>query len=147
MKAWMLLVLLAASALALAGCAGAPTAPSGAAPPPYAPPSSQPSAPGAGAPGEINPVPLPPSAAQPPAAAPADCGSLSGDAYSQCRTQEAINSQNVTYCVSIADQDGRFKCVTAWCLSPARDYHQCGNLTNYDDRLACLNKCNPNPNT
>lgn len=49
-------------------------------------------------------------------------------------------------CAAISDQQERFSCIAQWCGSEARDYYKCYDLADDNDRLGCLNKCNPNPN-
>lgn len=75
------------------------------------------------------------------------CAGQTGDALTQCEGKAAVAQKDVTLCTRLADQNGRFICITAWCGSQARDYKQCGKLSDYNDNLACLNKCNPNSNT
>jgi hypothetical protein len=53
---------------------------------------------------------------------------------------------DLSACTAISEQQGRFSCIAQWCGSEARDYQKCYNLTDENDRLGCLNKCNPNPN-
>ncbi len=92
------------------------------------------------APGVSNNATLPPSPAL-------VCnGSTSSDAL-ECISQAAVSQKNVALCIQLAVKDARYQCLTRWCYSAARDFHQCEKLTNTDDRLGCLNKCNPNFNT
>jgi hypothetical protein len=76
-----------------------------------------------------------------------DCNLKSGEDQLQCQSQLAISNNDVKICTQLNDKDIRFKCITIWCSSAGRDYNQCDGLTDYDDRLGCLNKCNPNMNS
>lgn len=94
--------------------------------------------------------PSQPPATQPqaqPAPSQGSCYGMSGDNLIQCVYAQAVASKDVTICTSLGEQNGRFICIAQWCGSAARDYRQCDRLTNYDDNLGCLSKCNPNPNT
>ena len=144
MKGIAVLAMLAFSLLVL-GCTGAqqnaqPEAPQQ----PVAPveeskPVKQPTAP--------EPAPVEAPKAEEPAVAPAPCSRKSGAEKIECAYMEARNSKDVSLCTSLLDaKDDRFKCITQWCASGARDFKQCEKLSG-DDRLGCLNKCNPNPNT
>ena len=64
-----------------------------------------------------------------------------------CLAQLSIAQKDVLVCTQLSDKTDRLKCFNRWCSSGARDYHQCDKLTNTDDRLGCLVKCNPNFNT
>jgi hypothetical protein len=77
----------------------------------------------------------------------ASCASYQGEQLLACVTQEAISGHDVTRCTQLDDKDLRYKCITHWCSSTGRDYHMCDKLRDYDDRMGCLNKCNPNANT
>ncbi|MFA6213736.1 MAG: DUF4382 domain-containing protein [Candidatus Micrarchaeia archaeon] len=57
-----------------------------------------------------------------------------------------IWATDVTACTAISDQQERLSCIAQWCGSEDRDYQKCYDLTDEDDRLGCLNKCNPNSN-
>jgi hypothetical protein len=75
------------------------------------------------------------------------CGALNGSAKVECAFAKARDYKNVSLCAtSLYLKDDIFKCITQWCASEARDFNQCEQLTG-DNRLGCLNKCNPNPNT
>ncbi len=79
-------------------------------------------------------------------------GSVTGNAANASTASDiviaqAVAQKDVGLCTRLTDQNSRYICITAWCGSEARDYKQCSRLTNYDDNLACLNKCNPNSNT
>ncbi|MCL6089236.1 MAG: hypothetical protein M1530_03705, partial [Candidatus Marsarchaeota archaeon] len=100
--------------------------------------ASAPGAPGQNASNNTTASPPPPSLV---------CGgSTSSDAL-DCISQAAIVQKNVVFCTQLVVQDARYQCLTRWCYSAARDYKQCDKLANNDDRLGCLNKCNPNFNT
>jgi len=49
-------------------------------------------------------------------------------------------------CTAISDQQERLSCIAMWCGSENRNYSKCYDLTDDNDRLGCLNKCNPNSN-
>jgi len=53
---------------------------------------------------------------------------------------------DVTACASISEEQARLSCIAQWCGSENRDYNRCYSLANDDDKLGCLNKCNPNSN-
>lgn len=53
---------------------------------------------------------------------------------------------DVTACTAISDSSARLSCIAMWCGSENRDYKKCYNLADENDRLGCLNKCNPNQN-
>ncbi len=75
------------------------------------------------------------------------CGGSGSTAMLECIVDEAISQKKVSICTQLTSQEDRYKCFTRWCYSPSKDYKQCQALTNTDDRLGCLNKCNPNFNT
>lgn len=75
------------------------------------------------------------------------CGGLGGSGQLECIAQAAIGQKNVLICTQLTLREDRYKCFTRWCYSGARDYKQCQALPDNDDRLGCLNKCNPNFNT
>lgn len=83
----------------------------------------------------------------PPPTPPSVCGGLGGSGQLECIAQSAIAQKNVLICTQLTLRDDRYKCFTRWCYSGARDYKQCQALPDNDDRLGCLNKCNPNFNT
>lgn len=129
----------------LLGCTGQAKAPT-------APEPAQPVVPEK----ESEPVLTPPVLPLPPAeepkveepAPPANpCEGKTGADNVECAYLEARAGRDVTVCTALlSEKDDRFKCITQWCASDARDFNQCGRLEG-DDRLGCLNKCNPNQNT
>lgn len=80
-------------------------------------------------------------------AAPSICGGTGGSDQLECIILAAIAQKEVRICTQLTLSTDRYKCFTRWCYSGARDYKQCQALPNNDDRLGCLNKCNPNFNT
>ncbi len=85
------------------------------------------------------------SAAANPSAA---CSQRSGSALLDCVQTLAVSRNDVSICVDdLGWKDLRYQCITYWCSSSGRDYNQCQNLRDYDSRIGCLNKCNPNSNT
>lgn len=74
------------------------------------------------------------------------CAGMSGNALVDCTYLRAVSEKDVTACTALAAQEQRYSCIARWCGSEARDYSQCDRLPDSDDRLGCLNKCNPNPN-
>ncbi len=75
------------------------------------------------------------------------CGGTGGSDQFECLVNVSISQKNVSICTQLTLSTDRYKCFTRWCYSGARDYKQCQSLPNTDDRLGCLNKCNPNFNT
>lgn len=75
------------------------------------------------------------------------CMGMSGDGLIQCTYERAKSSNDVAACTALVAQADRNICIAQWCGSEMRDYTQCDRLSNYDDNLGCLSKCNPNPNT
>jgi len=53
---------------------------------------------------------------------------------------------DVTACTVLSNQEERLSCIAQWCGSENRDYTKCYTLVDNDDKLGCLNKCNPNSN-
>lgn len=76
----------------------------------------------------------------------AQCADLENSQIMDCVSQLAISSKNVSMCTSFWFPADRLSCITRWCLSASRDFTQCERLENIDERLGCLNKCNPNQN-
>ncbi|MCX6771254.1 MAG: DUF4382 domain-containing protein [Candidatus Micrarchaeota archaeon] len=68
-----------------------------------------------------------------------------GDAYSGNVTGQA-GITDLTACIAISGSQQRLACIAMWCGSEARDYKMCYSLIDENDRLGCLNKCNPNSN-
>lgn len=83
---------------------------------------------------------------QPPAL-PTPCSNFEGSQKVDCAIGLARSGKDVTQCEILPPSDERFKCITNWCMSEARDFTQCDKLAESNDKLACKNKCNPNPNT
>lgn len=71
--------------------------------------------------------------------------STEGQPPSKSGTAQA-GETDVAACTAISDQQERLSCIAQWCGSEARDYNKCYDLTDENDRLGCLNKCNPNSN-
>ncbi len=80
-------------------------------------------------------------------APPVICGGTGGSDQLECIILASIAQKEVRICTQLTLSTDRYKCFTRWCYSGARDYKQCQSLPNNDDRLGCLNKCNPNFNT
>jgi len=75
------------------------------------------------------------------------CSEMNGSDLVNCTYEDAKTRNDVTICTTLQTQDDRYICIAQWCGSEMRDYLQCDNLAGEDDRLGCLSKCNPNPNT
>lgn len=101
-----------------------------------------------------NPAFVPEQPASDNASGQANAGNASGNGQSQGKIYDVAGNESgqgisntLAACVAISDQPQRLSCIAQWCGSAARDFNQCYNLTDENDRLGCLNKCNPNPNT
>ncbi|MFA5108269.1 MAG: hypothetical protein WC492_01915 [Candidatus Micrarchaeia archaeon] len=81
------------------------------------------------------------------ASALSSCAGMTATDQAECVFKLAESQKDVSLCIYIQDKDWRHSCITRWCLSGSRDFSQCEKLSDYDDRLGCFNKCNPNPNT
>ena len=149
-----LLLLVIAIGLVLAGCTDQP-APAKQAPASPAPQNDsgwkEVPPPANNAPKQETPVVQPP--AQPPAPEEPKvgvsefCTGKTGRGQVECYAMQATGAKDVKVCTGLAARQDRFDCIAQWCGSAARDFTQCSSLTDYDDRLGCLNKCNPNSNT
>ena len=75
------------------------------------------------------------------------CGGSGSTDQLDCISAAAISQKDVVICTQLVTLDARNMCFNRWCSSAARDYNKCQALTNNDDRLGCLNRCNPNFNS
>lgn len=74
------------------------------------------------------------------------CPGKTGPDLVECTYVQAAGARNVSICTSLPTKQDRFDCIARWCGSSARDFKQCESMKDPDDRLGCLNKCNPNSN-
>ena len=74
------------------------------------------------------------------------CGGFGTSDQLDCIATAAISQKNVGLCTQLVTYDDRIKCFNRWCNSGARDYHKCSALADKNDRMSCLNMCNPNFN-
>ena len=73
-------------------------------------------------------------------------GSAVGRQGKDCEFAACPKENGLAACVAISEQQERLSCIAVWCGSESRDYNKCYGLANNDDKLGCLNKCNPNSN-
>ncbi|MFA5929993.1 MAG: DUF4382 domain-containing protein [Candidatus Micrarchaeia archaeon] len=73
-------------------------------------------------------------------------GSVVGRQGPDCEFEACPKENSLAACIAISSQPERLSCIAMWCGSENRDFNKCYNLTDENDKLGCLNKCNPNSN-
>ena len=74
------------------------------------------------------------------------CSGKSGVELDNCTYNQAFQSGDVAVCTTLNSSEERNTCIATWCGSAAKNFNTCSKIANYDDRLLCLSRCNPNQN-